>query len=223
MRNLKHFTLFLILLLTVSVLCGEEPYRYVYVEAAGGLRMRSGPDLNAEKMETIPNGTRVGIIEDGSDLLTIGGRSGRWTKVVYKKRAGWVFGGFLVTEPFIERIQGDPLQLPSELLSITFFPDMTFAGRCANGNDGKGLIKGKFRKEKEYTVSLDGIAFMKYQAEQLRKVTEKFKTSIEFKVIGKDIKIYSFHGGNTPCELKVKEGVVTDASGEETRYIELEQ
>ncbi|MCB1173492.1 MAG: SH3 domain-containing protein [Leptospiraceae bacterium] len=66
-----------------------------YVDADGGLRMRSEPSLESQKLTTIPNGSPVTILSTSGSTITIAQRSGRWTQVTYNNQAGWVFGGFL--------------------------------------------------------------------------------------------------------------------------------
>jgi len=66
-----------------------------WVRADGGLRMREAPDLNAELIITIPNGDEVMILEEKGVSITISGATGKWTRVKWKDKEGWVFGGFL--------------------------------------------------------------------------------------------------------------------------------
>jgi len=86
--------------LLIFAACGEKEIRFKYVDAEGGLRMRSIPDLKGEKITTIPNHKKVSILEEKEDTIHISGKSGKWTKISYNGTEGWVFGGFLSDKKF---------------------------------------------------------------------------------------------------------------------------
>ena len=67
----------------------------LYVQADGGLRMRQTPNLDAERIMTIPDGAAVKVLKTDPMRLEISGKSGKWTLVSYGLTSGWVFGGFL--------------------------------------------------------------------------------------------------------------------------------
>jgi hypothetical protein len=67
----------------------------MYVDAGDGLRMRASPDTGAAVILTIPNGSEVAALEIAEPQIEISGKTGRWTRVKYQDREGWVFGGFL--------------------------------------------------------------------------------------------------------------------------------
>jgi hypothetical protein len=71
-----------------------EP-KIMFVDTAAGLKMRKDPDQKAEVLVVIPNGKSVQIIEEKSEEMTIGSRTGKWCKVEFEGKTGWVFGGFL--------------------------------------------------------------------------------------------------------------------------------
>ena len=66
-----------------------------YVTAKGGLRMRDKPDTSGNKMGIIPTRTKVDLLEETGKAMTISGATGKWTKVKWADKKGWVFGGFL--------------------------------------------------------------------------------------------------------------------------------
>jgi len=66
-----------------------------WVTADVGLRMREAPDLNSKKITTIPYNEEVIFLEETGDKFTISGVTGKWTKVKWEDKTGWVFGGFL--------------------------------------------------------------------------------------------------------------------------------
>ena len=65
------------------------------VISKGGLRMRETPDQKGEVMVVIPEGDKVELLETTGDEMTISGATGKWSKVKWKEKSGWVFGGFL--------------------------------------------------------------------------------------------------------------------------------
>ncbi|MCB1160778.1 MAG: SH3 domain-containing protein [Leptospiraceae bacterium] len=72
---------------------------FKYVTPKSGLIMRSKPSTSGKKLGLIPFKSKVKIIEESKEVLTISGATGRWTKVNYNKQDAWVFGGFLGDEP----------------------------------------------------------------------------------------------------------------------------
>ena len=66
-----------------------------WIAADDGLRMRKAPNLDADIICVIPNRERVVLLEETDILYTISGVEGKWCKVKWKDKTGWVFGGFL--------------------------------------------------------------------------------------------------------------------------------
>jgi hypothetical protein len=65
------------------------------VISEGGLRMRDAPDISGSKIAVIPRGNIVELLEESGEMITISGVTGKWSRVKWKNRTGWVFGGFL--------------------------------------------------------------------------------------------------------------------------------
>jgi len=63
--------------------------------APSGLRMRSEPNTTSTRLFLIPDKTRVNLIREAKDEITLGDKKGKWSFVQWKDRKGWVFGGFL--------------------------------------------------------------------------------------------------------------------------------
>jgi hypothetical protein len=63
-----------------------------------GLSLRTKPETGAKKILTIPAGREFFILDPDGPQAVIEGKSGRWFQVKYRKKTGWVFGGF-VTRP----------------------------------------------------------------------------------------------------------------------------
>ncbi|TGL63756.1 SH3 domain-containing protein [Leptospira sarikeiensis] len=65
------------------------------VRAGGGLRLRIAPDIKAQKIDVVPDGDVVETFGENGELEIQDGKQGRWVKVKWKKKDGYVFGGFL--------------------------------------------------------------------------------------------------------------------------------
>lgn len=66
-----------------------------YVAVKDGLNMREEPSPTGKKMLTIPYRQEVQKLEEKPESFTIDKTPGKWTKVSYNGKTGWVFGGFL--------------------------------------------------------------------------------------------------------------------------------
>ena len=66
-----------------------------YVAVKDGLNMREEPSPTGKKMLTIPYRQEVQKLEEKPESFTIDKTEGKWTKVTWKDKQGWVFGGFL--------------------------------------------------------------------------------------------------------------------------------
>jgi len=100
--QLLKFTLFFGFLFVLA--CGDTATKVKYIDAERGLRMRFTPNLEGERIATIPYNTPVIVIDEEDDIITISGKNGKWTKVTYNGTEGWVFGGFLSTSKLSEII-----------------------------------------------------------------------------------------------------------------------
>jgi hypothetical protein len=65
------------------------------VVPAEGLNLRSKPSTKGAIIALIPFADEVSVIEESGAEETLVGRSGRWTKVSWNGKTGWVFGGLL--------------------------------------------------------------------------------------------------------------------------------
>ncbi len=84
----------LIASLFVSGICLADQDRR-RVRSLGGLNLRDAPSTSGKAISLVPNGVDVLVIEESGSATTIQGVSGRWTKVEWGGKRGWVFGGFL--------------------------------------------------------------------------------------------------------------------------------
>lgn len=66
-----------------------------YVIERQGVNHHNKPELSSGKITRIPYATKVKFIWEQPNTISISGKKGKWTKVEYNNRFGWVFGGFL--------------------------------------------------------------------------------------------------------------------------------
>lgn len=86
------------LIITLAAAVYAESFESRYVDTKSGLRMRETPDLNGKAAGLIPDGTEVLLIDETGNNIEISGKQGRWTKIKWSDKTGWVFGGFLSKE-----------------------------------------------------------------------------------------------------------------------------
>ncbi len=65
------------------------------VKAGGGLRLRISPNIEAKKIDLVADGDAVETFGEVGEIEIQDGKQGRWVKVKWKKKDGYVFGGFL--------------------------------------------------------------------------------------------------------------------------------
>ncbi len=70
--------------------------KFAMVKASGGLNMRSAPTVSAEKLMSLPAGTRVKIVSLSDKKEKIGKTEDFWAQVEFEGKRGWVFNGFLI-------------------------------------------------------------------------------------------------------------------------------
>lgn len=70
-----------------------------YVQAMGGLNIRSKADPSAAVLATVPYAGSVALLEITGPAFTSGGVDGRWVRVRYGKTEGFAFDGFLSAFP----------------------------------------------------------------------------------------------------------------------------
>lgn len=73
--------------------------QWLYVSAASGLRLRSAPNMESERIALIPLNSRVQVLERGAEETIIDGQRGHWMRVQFNSQKGWVFGAFLSEAP----------------------------------------------------------------------------------------------------------------------------
>ena len=74
--------------------------KYMYINALEGLRVRSFPDINSERINSLPHLSIVRLIKEDENYIVIDDIRGKWVYVkadFYRNEvAGWVFDGYLM-------------------------------------------------------------------------------------------------------------------------------
>lgn len=65
------------------------------VQTEAGLTMRDKPSTSGKSIVVIPNGNAVKILEKGTKVEVIAGKTAIWYRVEWNGNKGWVYGGFL--------------------------------------------------------------------------------------------------------------------------------
>lgn len=97
---MAYFYLFVILFFGAINITEAAPKKN-WIAAIHGLRMRSESNVNSKRLTTIPFGTEVTVTESDEKIETIDGVDGKWKKIAYNGKEGWVFDAYLRSYNFI--------------------------------------------------------------------------------------------------------------------------
>jgi hypothetical protein len=75
---------------------GKAQPRWVNAEA--GLHIRDKASIDGNVIGAIPYAEKVMLLYEEDKLETIDGIAGKWSKIRWQEKEGWVFGGFLQKE-----------------------------------------------------------------------------------------------------------------------------
>jgi hypothetical protein len=78
----------------------QQPKGVATVIAEEGLVLRAEPGTSALKIDVVPFGALIGLIDKEGPRDKIDGVEDRWVKAVYEGKQGWCFGAFLLTGDF---------------------------------------------------------------------------------------------------------------------------
>ena len=74
----------------------KRPYRTAIVKTtANSLNLRSQPNLSSEVVIKIPDSSAVKILYFDEEVLVLDGETGKWCKIKYADKEGWVWGNYL--------------------------------------------------------------------------------------------------------------------------------
>lgn len=154
MKRISILILSAALSMTATIACGDGGSGIgMYVTAKSGLLIRADANTNASKLGLAPYGSRVEVLEQSEETMTIGGKTGHWTRVNFEGTEGWSFGGYLsATPPEAESTSGGLSEAEArafliepeygwvkqgEVFYLAFFPD----GRLSiQGEDGEATM-----------------------------------------------------------------------------------
>lgn len=74
----------------------KSPYRTAIVKTtANSLNLRMEPNLSSDVVIKIPDSSAVKILYFDEEVLVLDGETGKWCKVKYADKEGWVWGNYL--------------------------------------------------------------------------------------------------------------------------------
>ena len=80
----------------VDELKNKSPYRTAIVKTSeNSLNLRSEPNLSSEVVIKIPDSSAVKILYFDEEVLVLEGETGKWCKIKYADKEGWVWGNYL--------------------------------------------------------------------------------------------------------------------------------
>lgn len=84
---------------TIEELQNKSPYRTAIVNTtANELNLRSQPNLSSDVVIKIPDSSAVKILYFDEEVLVLEGETGKWCKIKYADKEGWVWGNYLILE-----------------------------------------------------------------------------------------------------------------------------
>lgn len=66
-----------------------------YISSIAGLNLRENKDVASKVISTIPFGKEISILQEDEEEIFLSDRYGKWLKVEYFGKTGWLFSGFL--------------------------------------------------------------------------------------------------------------------------------
>jgi hypothetical protein len=225
MKKLLCGTFVIIALLFITFTAGTAPENLRFAGAKAGLVLRETPDTSGKKIGLIPLDDEVTLLEEKGEPVTIAGKTGKWSKVTWKDKTGWVFGGFLKTDeeyaqtvqvPIMARIMGSRFSFVlndderADEIEILIDGADGFEGSCYLHGSGEAKFSGTFKSVENgdtVTLILDGTLTGFVVAETEQKIERKISKS-KFIITRKDEKYYGSID-ISPCEsFKNREMIV---------------
>ena len=163
----KYLSIILVLTVGFQLQCGKSDKTVAekkenkqnnesrFTTAKGGLRMRDKPNTTGSKIGTIPEGTKVDLLEETGEAMTIAGTTGKWSKVKWNDKTGWVFGGFLTeksSEALIDKVMGKTIVYMENSQDGPYFfmqinSDKSYTAVCQVSRIVRGQAKGDLREK----------------------------------------------------------------------------
>ncbi len=92
----KWIFISLMLCLVSSFACQKAKVTTAIINSKSGLFLRAESNQNSERIQLIPTGETVTILEKEKDITVIDGKESVWYKVRYNDKSGWVFGAYII-------------------------------------------------------------------------------------------------------------------------------
>ena len=91
----KIILLFVCMIGVLTTLSAQTNVQYVAIRT--GLNMRDKPEASAKVLEKIPYGTKISLLDNNEEMLTIRteGILGYWRKVKYNNKTGYIIDSYL--------------------------------------------------------------------------------------------------------------------------------
>jgi len=135
-----------------------------WVNATAGLRIRDEANLDGNVIGVIPYAEKIMLLYEEERIETIDNTTGKWSKIRWQEKEGWVFGGFLQKEEIVITDMAEPkMQLsgrydlvddPYHAQYIDFKNDSTCI-YILNFCQGFGEVAGTYKIEEDYVVIHD--------------------------------------------------------------------
>jgi hypothetical protein len=95
MKKLVLIIFFIVVFFTSNYIYGKDENQIRYVNSENGLRLRLDGNNSGKILDTIPFGSKVEIIEEKDKEEVINNTKGKWCKVKWQNKSGWVFNAYL--------------------------------------------------------------------------------------------------------------------------------
>lgn len=151
----------LIILIFCADLSAEDKTGSVIAES--GLVLRKNPIVHSERLDLIPKGSKITILDSEGPAHEIDGIQSNWFKVEYNGKTGWAFGGYIRTiYDKIPKVQLEKRWESSSLVNcVAFSPDGNFI--VSGSSDGKvTLWNTKGSRERTLKGHTGGINYVSF-------------------------------------------------------------
>jgi len=174
MRNF-HYSLFWFLL--ICIYCKEskspekvaipansnqilDPLTY-YIVTQNGQNLRSEPSINSKIITVIPYATRIDKISQRQPFIDLNGESGRWIRIQYENKIGWLFTGLMIANEFpyqkayFSRLLGEKCDTDMEASKcFRIIESQLLSGDSKNVNVSRDKFDLKLTFESGITITL---------------------------------------------------------------------
>jgi len=181
------------MLMAIFLICncinGKEQYKIRFVNSENGLRLRSEGANSGKIITTIPYHSKVEILEEKDKIEIINNIKGKWCKVKWNDKIGWVFNAYLSEDSGDKKIKLSGIFFSNykyDKPKLIFYDNGKFS-MMINHCQGMLLIKGEYKiidnkvilnfKPKQYT-GFDGEEDTQYELEIISDKSLRFLNSV---------------------------------------------